>query len=136
MDNESKMKLEEIEMKLNEKYADSNYNKIKEETSKIKVDEGGINSGSLWKLKKKISPRCRDPPTAMLHSFGNLLTSPEAINKVALETYTERLQSRVIKDDLANLQKEKEERCQLRLAAARKKKTAPWTMEPIFFILY
>ena len=106
-------------------YAESNYNKIKEETSKIKVDEGGINSGSLWRLKKRISPRCRDPPTAMMDPFGNLLTSPEAINKVSLDTFTERLQKRVIKDDLVSLQKEKEELCQLRLKEARKKKSAP-----------
>ena len=122
-DYDSKKELEEVEKILDEKYAEHNYNKIKEEISKIKVDEGGIHSGSLWKLKKKVSPRCRDPPTAMLDSTGNLLTSPDAIDKAALETYEKRLQNRPIKDDLKNLQKEKEELCQLRLKAAKMKKT-------------
>ena len=126
-DDDSKKELEELEKMIDEKYAERNYNKIKEEISKIKVDEGGINSGSLWKLKKKVSPRCRDPPTAMMDSSGNLLTSQGAIDKVALESYEKRLQNRPIKDDLINLQKEKEELCQLRLKAARTKKTSPWT---------
>ena len=134
-DYDSKKELEEVEKILDEKYAEHNYNKIKEEISKIKVDEGGIHSGSLWKLKKKVSPRCRDPPTAMLDSAGNLLTSPDAIDKAALETYEKRLQNRPIKDDLKNLQKEKEELCQLRLKAARMKKTSPWTMEDLEVVL-
>ena len=52
-DDSSKIMLEDIEVKLAEKCAETNFNKIKEEISKIDVDEGGFNSGSLWKLKKK-----------------------------------------------------------------------------------
>ena len=57
-DEASKADLEEVERKLDEKCAESNYKKIKEEIANIKVDEAGINSGSLWRLKKKISPKC------------------------------------------------------------------------------
>ena len=71
-DDKSKSELEEIEIKLTEKCAENNYNKIKEEISNIKVEEGGLHSGNLWRLKKKMSPKCRDPPTAMLDSSGNL----------------------------------------------------------------
>ena len=39
-------------------------------------DEGGMNSGHLWKLKKKISP------------------SAKAIEDLAVETYTKRLENR------------------------------------------
>ena len=52
-DDKSKKDLEEIEIELVEKCAERNYSKIKDEISNIKVDEGGINSGSLWRLKKK-----------------------------------------------------------------------------------
>ena len=65
-DEKSKLELEQVENKLAELCAEKNYNKIKEEISDIKHEEGGINSGKLWKLKKKLSPKCRDPPTAML----------------------------------------------------------------------
>ena len=64
--------LEEIEVLLVEKCAERNYNTIKDEIGNIKVDEGGMNSGSLWRLKKKLSPKCKDPHTAMLELEGNL----------------------------------------------------------------
>ena len=48
-------------------------------------DEGGMNAGKLWKLKKKLSPRQQDPPTAMLDQKGNLVTSKEGIQKIARE---------------------------------------------------
>ena len=134
-DDASKADLEEVERKLDDICAESNYRKIKEEIAHIKVDEGGIHSGSLWRLKKKISPRCRDPPTAMLDPSGNLLTSPEAIDELALITYKERLQNRKMRPNLIHLQKEKEELCMQRLEAAKSNKTAPWTMDQLDVVL-
>ena len=55
-DEASKTKLNDVESKLADLCAESNYNKIREEISDIKCEEGGINSGKLWKLKKKLSP--------------------------------------------------------------------------------
>ena len=135
IDAKSQVELEVVEAKLAEKCAESNYNKIKNEISKIDVDEGGVHSGSLWKLKKKISPRCRDPPTAMRDESGNLVTSQEAIEKLSLETYKQRLKNRAIKDNLKNFQIEKEELCYLRLEKARQNKTTPWTMKQLNVVL-
>ena len=61
-----------MEIKLADLCAQANYMKICDEISDIKCDEGGINSGKLWQLKKKLSPRCRDPPTAMMDLDGKL----------------------------------------------------------------
>ena len=127
--------LEDVEVKLAEKCAETNFDKIKEEISKIDVDEGGFNSGSLWKLKKKISPKCRDPPTAMFDESGNLVTSQDMIDRLALKTYIERLKNRPIKDNLKNLQSEKEELCRMRLEKARLTKTPPWTMDQLNAVL-
>ena len=44
-----------VEAKLADLCAENNYNKIKEEIAGIKCEEGGINSGKLWKLKKKLN---------------------------------------------------------------------------------
>ena len=79
----------------------------KEEISKIKLDEGGIHSGSLWRLKKKLSPRCRDPPTAMIDEDGILQTHPEEIAKLALRTFEDRLKNKPINDDLKEVKKNK-----------------------------
>jgi hypothetical protein len=61
-DDESKSELEQVEIKLAEKCAQSNYDKIMEEIGDIDCEQGAINYGHLWKLKKKLSPKCRDPP--------------------------------------------------------------------------
>jgi hypothetical protein len=82
-----------------------------------------------------LSPNCRDPPTAMKDLNGNLQTSPEEIEKIALHTYKERLKNRPMREDLINMQKDKEDLCQLRLDAARKNKTAPWTMQQLEVVL-
>ena len=56
----SRIDLEEVE----DLCAQYNFEKISEEISSINFDEGGFNSSHLWKLKKKLNPRCRDPPAA------------------------------------------------------------------------
>ena len=120
---------------MSEKYANKNYNLIKEEVENIKVEEGGIHSGSLWRLKKKLSPRCRDPPTAMLDRNGVLHTSNREIEAAALVIYENRLKNRKMKDDLKHIQKTKEDLCKLRLEKAKLNKTSPWTMKQLEVVL-
>merc|ERR1712083_578266 len=68
-----------VEAQLAEETGREVLNKIKEEIEGIKCDEGGRNSGHLWKLKKKLIPRIQDPPTAIKNSDGNLLTKKDEI---------------------------------------------------------
>ena len=134
-DDQSKIELKEVEMKLAELCAEENYKKIKDEISNIKCEEGGINSGQLWKLKKKLNPKCRDPPTAMMDSEGNLITSPHLIENLALDVFRERLQNRPMRKDLLKMKEMKEDLCKLRLKRARDNKTPPWTMEQLETVL-
>ena len=48
------------------KIGEERYKKVVEELDKMKPDEGKINSQKFWKLKKKLFPRSRDPPAAIL----------------------------------------------------------------------
>ena len=134
-DEKSKDELKEVEEKLADKCAEKNYNKIKEEIANIDCEEGGIISGHLWKLKKKISPKCRDPPTGMLDPQGNLITSPKLIEELASQTYAERLKNRPINKDLSELKESKEKLCKIRLQNATKNKTPQWTMEDLEKVL-
>ena len=134
-DETSIKELEDVERKLAEKCAKDNYHKIMEEVNNIDCEEGGVHSGHLWKLKKKLSPKCRDPPTAMMDSHGNLVTSEKAIEALSVETYKKRLENRQMKDDLKNMQRDKEELCKLRLKLASKKRTPDWTMEQLEKVL-
>ena len=134
-DEKSRVELDNVENELAEKCAQKNYELIKGEIENIDCEEGGLNSGNLWKLKKKLSPKCRDPPTAMLDQNGNLLTSEQAIETLAVETYRKRLENRQIKEELKHIQTEKEELCKLRLEIAGRRKTPPWTMTDLEAVL-
>ena len=119
----SKVELEKVEMELDEKCAEENKEKILKEHSGMKCEEGGIHSGNLWKLRKKLFPKSRDPPTAMCDSEGNLVTEESEIEKIAIETYLKRLSNRPMKPELESIRKEKEELCTRRLKETRKNKS-------------
>ena len=99
--------LKKVEEELADKFSSNNYEKIMEEIEGIECEEGGINSGKLWSLRRRLCPKSRDPPTAMLDLQGNLVTSPSAIENLSLETYKKRLENRKIKDYLEDI-KERE----------------------------
>ena len=52
---------------------------IKEETKDIKCEIGGINSGKLWQLKKRLCPKVTDPPSAMVTADGHIVMSNDDI---------------------------------------------------------
>ena len=64
---------------------EENYEKLKEDFDKVKSNKGGMNAKQIWKMKKKLCPRSKDPPTAMLDSKGIILMSDKAIQNRANE---------------------------------------------------
>ena len=52
--------------------------------------------------KKKICPKSTDPPSAMLDSHGNILTTDKAIEERALEVYMDRLNKNKMKPHLTH----------------------------------
>ena len=111
--------------------AENNFNKIKDELSKIKPDEGKLSQRELWKLKKKLCPKSRDPASAMNDANGNLLTSENAIQKRALEVYSERLKGNPILPHLVDLEDDTNTLCELRLNISKSNPTDQWTMEDL-----
>ena len=134
-DAKSKEELKQVEDDLANKCAQDNYEKIKEELDGINCEEGGFNSGKLWKLRKKLFPKSRDPPTAMMDMDGNLITSVDSIQDLALETYRKRLENKPIKENLKHIQVEKEELCARRMENAKLNKTKPWEMSDLDVVL-
>ena len=103
--------------------------------SGLDCEDGSNNRVKLWSLRRKLFPRSRDPPTAMLDSFGNLITSQEGVEDEAIKTYKKRLENRLIKDDLEQLKKAKDELCAHRLQLVRSKQTPDWTMAQLETVL-
>ena len=118
-----------------DKCAQDNYEKIVEEISGMECESGGVHPGKLWKLRKSLCPKSRDPPTAMLDEHGNLVTSPSVIENLALDTYKKRLDNRPMKDSLEHIRTEKEELCKKRIDIVSNIKSEPWTLEELEKIL-
>ena len=71
--------LEEVDKKLSELCAKENFKIINEACNGISCESGGINSGKLWQLKKKLRGIINEPPSAMLDQHGNLVTNTTAL---------------------------------------------------------
>ena len=79
-DPESRDDLEKVEEELANKYSNNMYNKMKGQLKGCSdSDNGGFNTGALWKLKEQLSPRQNEPPTAMTSLKGKLLTNDKDI---------------------------------------------------------
>ena len=127
--------LDKVEEELANIVAEDNYAKIKEELKDIDCNHGAMNAGKLWKIKKKLSPRQIDTPTAMLDRAGNLVTSVEGVKNIASEHYTKVLENRPINDKLKHIQTDKEDLFRLRLDLAKANKSKPWEMQDLEAVL-
>ena len=104
--------------------AEIRYKKVVEELKKMNPDKGKIDSHRFWKMKKKLFPESRDPPSAMLDKFNNLLTTQESIKARAIQVYSERLQPNIMKDHLKSLE-------EIRLKLLKKTNNNPWTHDDL-----
>ena len=111
--------------------AEAKYKQVSEELSKMKPEEDRIDSQRFWKLKKRLFPKSRDPPSAMIDKGKNVLTSNKAIESLALEVYSERLKSNKIKEHLESYEEANNKLCLERLKETKLNKTSPWTEEDL-----
>ena len=91
-----------MEERLADKYAEGIFNQIKEEINNIKHDEGGLNSGNLWRLKNKLNKKYPEPPTAMKDESGTLLTEKNDILEHTVKYYENVLRNRPITEELTS----------------------------------
>jgi hypothetical protein len=115
-------------------YEVEKYKQVVKELSKTK-DTDAFNSHNFWKVKKKLCPRIRDPPSAMMDGHGNLLTSDMAIENRAVEVYSERLEGNQIKPHLVEIENNVNKLCETRLKITENNKSRPWTMEDLTRVL-
>ena len=64
------------------------------------TEDGGFNTGKLWKLKKKLCPKPTDPPSAMQRSDGKIITIDEDILEEAVNHYQNVFKERQMEPDL------------------------------------
>ena len=127
--------LKQVERSLAEMCAEDNMKIINKACQKLPCDSGGMNAGKLWKLKKKLTGISSGPPTAMMDSHGNLVTSSIAIEKLTIDMYKERLTTNKISDGLQLYQVQRETLCDQRLVKAQSNKTPEWTLSDLNIVL-
>ena len=111
--------------------AEDMYLIVKEEVDKVKCDEGGFNSGHLWRLKNKLRPKFNNYPTAMHDKEGKLVTTKTALKTLAMEHYKKVLEDRPIVEGLQEYKREREALCEKRIKEASKNVTPEWTEEDV-----
>ena len=134
VDTKSKDDLEEVNEEI-ARLSQEKFNKMKEEINGNKRDSTALNPMKMWKLKKTLFPRAREPPAAVLDSKGNLLTNNELIEERAIEVYKERLEGNKINNSLEDLEKIENKLCEIRLKNCKNNKTEPWSMENLRLVL-
>ena len=132
----SKKELEAVENELSTKYLVVMYKKIMTEVTGLEDSEDGdFNAGRLWKLKKKLSPKVSEPPTAMKDTNGKLITSSEDIKAEAVKHYKNVFKDRDITSNLKDFQATREKLCLDRLDSASQVKSPEWSIENVTCVL-
>ena len=93
--------------------------------------KGNFNQLGMWRLKSKLWPKEQDPPIAKFDEKGNLITNPEALKKLYLNHYVQRLEHRKIKDDFVQNYEKKVKLWQLRFDRLKATQSADWVIKDL-----
>ena len=121
--------IEELDKKISDECAKENSEIIKNHTRNVCTIEGTFSSNAMWKLKKKIFKKAYELPTAKKNAEGMLITNPEMIRNMYVQTYQERLAHKNIKPYLSNLEMIKDELFTLRMSKSILSKSKDWTIK-------
>ena len=125
------VELEEIEHKIANECAKENRDKVIENLQEFGGNQGSVNT-NMWNMKKRIFPKLNPiKPTGKNDAKGNIITSPEGLKCLYLETYQQRLRHRTMLEDLKEIKELKETLFKLRINLAKKTRSKPWDMEQL-----
>ena len=119
-------KLEDVEHFLDEHCGEKNAETLKSHMNNIECLDGNFSQLGFWKLKKKLCPQITDPPMAKIDSNGSLVTAPNMLKNLYVETYKKRLKHRIIKPELNDVYCLKMELLRSRLVLMKSIKTPRW----------
>ena len=125
---------ERINRMINSLEAAKNRDKVKKHLEELTVEDK-LNHTGFWKLKRKLCPRSQEQPSAKRDSVGNIVTAPQALKNLYLETYRKRLSHREMKIDFHDLLHLKTQLWVSRLNHMKGLKSLPWTMRQLETVL-
>ena len=121
-----------LEYLIAEKCEEENRKKVIDNFKEMEGQHGNVSHQGIWKNKKKLFPKIK--PTLAVgkkNLKGQLITNPDELKELYLETFKDRLRQRPAQPGYENLLKSQEELFKLRLEMSKLKKTAPWTMKDL-----
>ena len=132
---ESNVKLELIETRI-QKLSSVRNVKMVEEFVQTLDHNGKFSQSGMWKLRKKLHPsKSTDPPMAKVDMKGNLVTAPNLIRKLYLDTYIDRLQHRKMKLEFLEVFNMKTELWKRRQKALKSIKSSDWSLTDLNYVL-
>ena len=130
-----KVKIDNIEKKVQELSSLRNAKIVENFVQNLKCN-GKFSQTGMWKLRKRLHPsKNLDPPMAKMDKKGNLITSPNLIKKLYVDTYVDRLRHREIKPELVDLYHMKNDLWKRRQEILRLKKSPDWTIDDLNKVL-
>ena len=125
-----------VEEQLSNLLADENVKKIKDNLSMLTETDGSINVSGVWKIKKKIFPKnMKTLPIAKKDVNGRLVSNPEELKTLYIQTYIHRVRHRPVKPGFEELKMLKEELCARRLELVKMKTFQPWCSKDLVKVL-
>ena len=118
-----------IEEMIADKCLEANRKNVVDNFKGMERNDGNIHHQGIWKMKKKYFPKLKPTlPVAKKNLKGQLITNPEELKELYLNTFKYRLRHRPVQPEYEELLDMQEELFELRLELAKIQKTKPWTM--------
>ena len=94
-----------------------------------------VNRLNMWRLKQRICPKNIEPPMAKKDADGKLISNPEKLKTLYLQTYQDRLRHRKIRADYEEVKNMKNLLFNMRLSLSKTRKSEPWGKQDLFKVL-
>ena len=127
--------IEIIEKEISTICAEKNSIIVKRHLSEISKDDEHVSRLNMWRLKQKICPRNIDPPMAKKAANGDLISNPDKLKNLYVDTYKYRLRHRTIQPGLEEIERIKNYLFNIRLSLSKTRKSAPWSTNELIKVL-
>ena len=128
--------IENVDQIIAKECSEENFQKIKDNFQCLSGDNDQLNCNGMWSLMKKVFPKNTLPlPVGKKNRRGQIITNPEKLKDLYLETYVHRLRPRPIKKEYSQLKTFKETLFDLRLNLCKLRKSEPWTESNLNVVL-
>ena len=124
--------IDRIETEIADKCQEFNRKRLIDNFSDLGGKDGNLQYQGIWNIKKKLFPKVKPSlPVGKKNLKDQLITNPEELKKLYLESFKYRLRHRPVQPGFEELLEDQEELFKLRLDLSKKVKTKEWSMNDL-----